>query len=64
MLVIMLSLLFRSLKKRQKDRKMSLVKEEAKEDSEEAVGLIMKVEKIFLIMTEDQYSISMMLVSS
>ena len=45
--LIMLSLLFRSLKKRQKDRKMSLVKEEAKEDSEEAVGLIMKVEKYF-----------------
>merc|ERR1719242_13955 len=31
-----------SLKRRQKERKMSLVKEEAKEDSEEAVGLIMK----------------------
>jgi hypothetical protein len=31
-----------SLKRRQKDRKMTLVKEEAKEDSEEAVGLIMK----------------------
>ena len=35
--------LSRNLKKRQKDRKMSLVKEEAKEDSEEAVGLIKKV---------------------
>ena len=44
-LVIMLSLLFRSLKRRQKDRKMSLVKEEAKEDSEESVGLIMKVDQ-------------------
>ena len=39
---VMLSL-SRNLKKRQKDRKMSLVKEEAKEDSEEAVGLIKKV---------------------
>ena len=37
--------LFRSLKRRQKERKMSLVKEEAKEDSEEAVGLIMKVDQ-------------------
>ena len=46
-MVIMLSLVFRSLKKRQKDRKMSLVKEEAKEDSEEAVGLIMKVGQYF-----------------
>merc|ERR1719370_2165228 len=34
-----------SLKRRQKDRKMSLVKEEAKEDSEEAVGLIKKKPK-------------------
>ena len=47
-MVIMLSLLFRSLKRRQKERKMSLVKEEAKEDSEEAVGLIMKVDQYFL----------------
>ena len=44
-MVVILSLLFRSLKRRQKDRKMSLVKEEAKEDSEEAVGLIMKVDQ-------------------
>ena len=44
-LVVMLSLPFRSLKRRQKDRKMSLVKEEAREDSEEAVGLIMKVDQ-------------------
>ena len=39
---VMLSL-SRNLKKRQKDRKMSLVKEEAKEDPDEAVGLIKKV---------------------
>ena len=44
-MVITVSLLFRSLKRRQKERKMSLVKEEAKEDSEEAVGLIMKVDQ-------------------
>ena len=44
-MVVIISLLFRSLKRRQKDRKMSLVKEEAKEDSEEAVGLIMKVDQ-------------------
>ena len=44
-MVVIISLLFRSLKRRQKERKMSLVKEEAKEDSEEAVGLIMKVDQ-------------------
>ena len=44
-MVVIISLLFRSLKRRQKERKMSLVKEEAKEDSEEAMGLIMKVDQ-------------------